>query len=173
MHIRFCRHIWAELSLLFLTFLSGTFFPRWGGGGGEVHVHPNCVCTRVFAFLIACEWHTKNAFNTSDSTILWPSFESVKFHLAFWNWARVILTSPLPIYVRTKALCSTSISLLIVIALDRMDIYTVVSDWLVSVLCLVKQWFWPIRSDYIYPCDSTGFETRYRALIRRPCKPTD
>ena len=31
-HILFCRHIWAELSLLFWTFLSGTFFP--GGGGG-------------------------------------------------------------------------------------------------------------------------------------------
>ena len=24
MHIRFCRYIWAELSLLFWTFLSGT-----------------------------------------------------------------------------------------------------------------------------------------------------
>ena len=35
MHILFCRHIWAELSLLFLTFLSGTLFP-----GGGVHVHP-------------------------------------------------------------------------------------------------------------------------------------
>ena len=34
-HILFCRHIWAELSLLFWTFLSGTFFP-----GGGVHVHP-------------------------------------------------------------------------------------------------------------------------------------
>ena len=34
-HIPFIRHIWAELSLLFWTFLSGTFFP-----GGRVHVHP-------------------------------------------------------------------------------------------------------------------------------------
>ena len=34
MHILFCRQIWAELSVLFWTFLSGTFFPRWGGGGG-------------------------------------------------------------------------------------------------------------------------------------------
>ena len=33
MHILFCRHIWAELSLLYWTFLSGTFFP--GGGGGD------------------------------------------------------------------------------------------------------------------------------------------
>ena len=32
LHIIFCRHIWAELSRLFWTFLSGTFFP--GGGGG-------------------------------------------------------------------------------------------------------------------------------------------
>ena len=41
-HILFCRHIWAELSFLFLTFLSGTFLPgAWGwGGGGVVHVHP-------------------------------------------------------------------------------------------------------------------------------------
>ena len=37
-HILFCRHIWAELSLLFWTFLSGTFFPGgWGGG---------CTCTQ-------------------------------------------------------------------------------------------------------------------------------
>ena len=34
MHILFCRHIWAELSLLFWTFLSGTFFPGGGRGGG-------------------------------------------------------------------------------------------------------------------------------------------
>ena len=39
-HIIFCRHIWAELSLLFWTFLSGTFFPGVcvcvsGGGGGS------------------------------------------------------------------------------------------------------------------------------------------
>ena len=27
----FCRYIWAELSLLFWTFLSGTFFPGRGG----------------------------------------------------------------------------------------------------------------------------------------------
>ena len=33
-HIHFCRHIWVELSLLFWTFLSGTFFPGGGGGGG-------------------------------------------------------------------------------------------------------------------------------------------
>ena len=33
MHILFCRHIWAELSL-FWTFLSGTFFAGGGGGGG-------------------------------------------------------------------------------------------------------------------------------------------
>ena len=41
MLILFCRYIWAELSLLFWTFLSETLFP--GGGGGEgrrVHVHP-------------------------------------------------------------------------------------------------------------------------------------
>ena len=53
------------------TYLGGTFsplldisernfFPQVGGGG--VHVHPHCVRARVFAFLIACEWHTKNAF---------------------------------------------------------------------------------------------------------------
>ena len=33
----FCRYIWAERSLLFWTFLSGTIF---AGGGGGVHVHP-------------------------------------------------------------------------------------------------------------------------------------
>ena len=37
-HILFCRHIWAELSLLVWTFMSGTFFPGCEGGG--VHVHP-------------------------------------------------------------------------------------------------------------------------------------
>ena len=35
-HVLFCRHIWAELSLLFWIFLSGTFFQVAGG----VHVHP-------------------------------------------------------------------------------------------------------------------------------------
>ena len=35
-HILFCRHIWAELSFLFWTFLSGFFF---SGGGG-------CTCTQ-------------------------------------------------------------------------------------------------------------------------------
>ena len=51
--------------------------------------------------------------------------------------------------------------------------YIVASDWLVSALCLFKKWVWPIRSNYIYPCYSMEFETRYRALIHRPCKPTD
>ena len=40
-HILFCRHIWAELSLFFWTFLSGTFFPEGGGGG--------CTCTQCTA----------------------------------------------------------------------------------------------------------------------------
>ena len=39
MHILFCRHIWAELSLLIWTFLSGTFFPG-GGGGGAARATP-------------------------------------------------------------------------------------------------------------------------------------
>ena len=34
-HILFCRYFWAELYLLFWTFLSGTFFQV-----GGVHVHP-------------------------------------------------------------------------------------------------------------------------------------
>ena len=39
MHTLFCRHIWAELSLLFyLNISERNFFP--GGGGGGVHVHP-------------------------------------------------------------------------------------------------------------------------------------
>ena len=38
LHILFCRHIWAELSRLFWTFLSRTFLPGWGGGG--------CTCTQ-------------------------------------------------------------------------------------------------------------------------------
>ena len=36
----FCRHIWAELSLLFWTFLSGTFFPGGGGGGARAPSAP-------------------------------------------------------------------------------------------------------------------------------------
>ena len=39
-HIFFCRHIWAELSLLFWTFLSGTFFPGGGGGGARAPSAP-------------------------------------------------------------------------------------------------------------------------------------
>ena len=118
------RHFWAEL-----------FFPGWGRGG--------CMCTpTAYAPDYLLSWLLVNGtqrtplaiLNTSDSTILRPSFESVKNHLAFWNWARVILTSPLPIYERTKALCLTTISLLIVIALDRMDIYS--RFWL-ACFCLV------------------------------------
>ena len=41
-HILFCRHIWAELSLLYWKFLSGTFFQVGRGGGLHVHpVHPS------------------------------------------------------------------------------------------------------------------------------------
>ena len=40
MHILFCQHIWAELSLLFWTFLSGTFFPGGGGGGARAPSAP-------------------------------------------------------------------------------------------------------------------------------------
>ena len=43
MHILLCRHIWAELSILFWTFLSGTFFPGGGGGGGG---GGGCMCTQ-------------------------------------------------------------------------------------------------------------------------------
>ena len=43
-NILFCRHIWGELSLLFWTFLSGTFFPAGGGGGGaRAPSAPPCV----------------------------------------------------------------------------------------------------------------------------------
>ena len=50
-HILFCRDIWAELSLLFWTFLSGTFFPGWGGGGGaRAPSAPPCV--RAWSFCI-------------------------------------------------------------------------------------------------------------------------
>ena len=142
-----CR-IWVERAYSFLpTYLGGTFsplldisernfFPQVGGGGG-------CMCTpTAYAPEYLLSWLLVNGtqrtplaiLNTSDSTILRPSFESVKNHLAFWNWARVILTSPLPIYERTKALCLTTISLLIVIALDRMDIYS--RFWL-ACFCLV------------------------------------
>ena len=44
-HIHFCRHIWAELSLLFWTFLSGTFFPGEGGVGARSPSAPPCVRT--------------------------------------------------------------------------------------------------------------------------------
>ena len=43
LHIIFCRHIWAEISRLFWTFLSGTFFPGLGGGVHVHPVHPSCV----------------------------------------------------------------------------------------------------------------------------------
>ena len=47
MHILFCRHVWAELSLLFWTFLSGTFFPGGGGGGARAPSAPPCIRTWV------------------------------------------------------------------------------------------------------------------------------
>ena len=46
-HIPFCQHIWAEISLLFWTFLSGTFFP-----GGE------CTCTQCTPPAYAPEIYT-------------------------------------------------------------------------------------------------------------------
>ena len=39
-HIIFCRHIWAELSLLFWTFPCGTFLPGGGGGGARAPSAP-------------------------------------------------------------------------------------------------------------------------------------
>ena len=60
-HILLCRHIWAELSLLFWTFLSGKFFPdTWGGGGGRgrVHVHPVHPLRTRLCFLF--RFHEKN-----------------------------------------------------------------------------------------------------------------
>ena len=57
-HILFCRHIWAELSLLFWTFLSGTFFPGGGGGGG-------CTCTQCTRPLRTRLSYTKYLFYMS------------------------------------------------------------------------------------------------------------
>ena len=61
MHILFCRHIWAELSLLFWTFLSGTFFPGGGGGCTCTQCTPPCVraclrclCQNVFTVRSPC-----------------------------------------------------------------------------------------------------------------------
>ena len=50
----FWRHIWAEITLLFWTFLSGTFFQVGGGGG--------CTCTqctpcvRAWAHIYQCSY---------------------------------------------------------------------------------------------------------------------
>ena len=46
-HILFRRHIWAELSLLLWTFLSGTFFPGGGGSGTCTQCTP-CICACSF-----------------------------------------------------------------------------------------------------------------------------
>ena len=59
MHIPFCRHTWAELSLLSWKFLSGTFFPG-GGGGGGVHVHPVYCPQRTRLRLTV--WYFRGAF---------------------------------------------------------------------------------------------------------------
>ena len=48
MHILFCRQIWAGLSLLFRTSLSGTFFP--GGGGARAPSAPP-LYTRLISML--------------------------------------------------------------------------------------------------------------------------
>ena len=50
-HILFCRHIWAELSLLSWTFLSGTFFPS---GGGGVRACTQCTPLRT---RLCSHWH--------------------------------------------------------------------------------------------------------------------
>ena len=46
----FGRHIWAELSLLFWTFLSGTFFP--GGGGAHAPNAPTLRTRLISRFII-------------------------------------------------------------------------------------------------------------------------
>ena len=51
-------------------------------------------------------------------------------------------------------------------------IYVVTSDWLKLLFDQTQGRNNSIRNDYIYPCDSARFETRYRALIRRLWKPT-
>ena len=57
------------------------------------------------------------------------------------------------------------------IPLSRKDIYIVASDWSKPLFKQTQGRNKPIRSDYIFPCDSAEFETRYRALIRRRLKP--
>ena len=65
-HILFCRHIWAELSLLFWTFLSGTFSPGGGGDARAPSAPPPpayAPCLPYMAFrdevIIACSWIVK------------------------------------------------------------------------------------------------------------------
>ena len=50
-------------------------------------------------------------------------------------------------------------------------IYIVASDWSKPLFDQTQGRNKPIRSDYIYPCDSAEFETIYRGLIRRRLKP--
>ena len=50
-------------------------------------------------------------------------------------------------------------------------IYIVASDWSKPLFEQTQGRNKPIRSDYIFPCDSAEFETRYRALIRRRLQP--
>ena len=70
MHILFCRHIWAKLSRLFWTFLSGTFFP---GGGVHVHpVHPPCVRARGYAVFFASFVDVSSPAETTENILTTP-----------------------------------------------------------------------------------------------------
>ena len=81
-HILFCRYIWAELSLLFWTFLSGTFFPWWGGARAPSKPPPpprtrlnnlKIYMSRSFPILP----HTRFFFIGASK--FWPSLVLLKF----------------------------------------------------------------------------------------------
>ena len=86
MHILFCRHIWAELSLLFWTFLSGTFFPGGGGvGGGGGARAPSAPPLRTRLGGPGC-FKLFQAFPTSSGMEATSFVISGKLFLAFANY---------------------------------------------------------------------------------------
>ena len=67
-HIIFSRHIWVELSLLFLTFMSGTL-SRWGGV---------CTCTPLHMHL--------GSTTVPEYTVQFPVGYSLNFRVGVCCW---------------------------------------------------------------------------------------
>ena len=64
----FFRHIWAEISFLFWTFLSGTFFFRWGGGARAPSALP-LLRTHLYIYTLHLSWRFLQGRNVRNKRL--------------------------------------------------------------------------------------------------------